>query len=317
MTQAPINAQNTCAAYPPYSGKDPLWDEFWPTELKDLPPSNYIQQEGVVSKVSDELISCCKWTTLTMMTVNTHIPLVEKICHAIHYLDGNRDPAAIRTLVTDYRERAGSAKCDLDRILRLAVSRGRLSIVKQLVKEHGANLNQSDNLGRTAIFYLAVEDDLDVAEYTIARTCQDSGERTLDHRDSSDRTVLWYATRWGAGNTVTLLLSRGVCPTLSAEPFGLIQDRDDILSTLSFSKLVQLEPDMPIIFCQAGPERSYCNTSSITEFQRSSNWWSERSVYYLGTQSPDSLLWLHFPSANVSWHVPTLNISVLHWYRET
>jgi hypothetical protein len=206
------------------------------------------------------------------------------------------DLVAFSELISKYRKHVGSAKPDIDRILRHAVIYGCVPIVMELGENHGANFHQQDILGRTAIFY-NLKDDPKTVEYVIDRTCQQAGTSALTHHDLRWNTAMWYAYVNNAEHTVALLLGQGVEPTVAwgkTDPWGC---RSRILFALSLWRLAQSQPTMKITCTSQYKKYKGCRQEhiSLKTFQRTltctppyDDWSDQRE-----------LTWIHSPVTNV------------------
>jgi hypothetical protein len=236
------------------------------------------------------------------------IPPVLRINDLITNLDdANPDSDTPDTLIADhlseYCDLVRPAHPDIDRILRFAIANKKLSVVQQLLDTFGGNVLQRDLLGRSAIFYLAVWDDFDLAKLIIDRAYHDSGLDSLNESDIFSKTALWYAVRWAAEDAVTLLLSRG------ADPYdckGIVdegEDRRRILRMLRLSKLAEAEPAMRLTVSRRIRKKDLenCDLCSLGELQRNLDCWSEDVRRSIRRKTREHhLTWVHCPSMNVS-----------------
>jgi hypothetical protein len=201
---------------------------------------------------------------------------------------------------------------DIDRILRFAIAIQNLSVVRQLINEHGANVLQKDSLHRTAIFYLAVGDeselssDFDVAKLVVDCTCGKAGVdalKELNEKDSESKTALWYAVWWAAEEVVTVLLSRGADPHTCNNVPDSSKDRRGVLHMLRVSRLVQLRPNTLLRverrIGKAGMmHRSYYDVRTL---QRNPEYWSGTIRQSIERKNWDRrVTWIESPSTNVS-----------------
>ena len=209
----------------------------------------------------------------------------------------------VKDLVQEYHNLSPSNSPDIGRLLRFAIANKNLPVVKHLLDEHGGDLCQLDVLGRSAIFYLAVCDNFDVAKFVIDQTCQSKGVTALEVVDDDSRTTLWYAVKWAADETVTLLLSRGADPYTCRRISDMDEDRRRLIRMLRLSRLVGFEPDMRLTVSRRVRKQksTYYHTCTINELQKNLDCWSEplRQGVQLGTRV-HHLTWISCPNTNVS-----------------
>jgi len=115
-----------------------------------------------------------------------------------------------------------TSSIDIDRILRSAIWRRQLFIVKNLVEERGAQVAQLDILGRSAIFY-AAKGPLAIFEYVFLHLSDDLDTRLklLNAQDSNGETPLHHtrpSTHHDSHTVISkFLLAEGADPSIKSK----------------------------------------------------------------------------------------------------
>ena len=125
----------------------------------------------------------------------------------------------MKTWIQRFRDQ--NVLVDKNRIIRCAISNGRNELVKYLVEEERASLQQEDKRGRSTIFYTVLTNNAAILKYIHDKMGTEIFLEEMSHQDSNKRTPWYYAvTNHLVANTEYLL-------TVGARP------NDDVVSLIN------------------------------------------------------------------------------------
>ena len=113
-------------------------------------------------------------------------------------------------------------KCSLDlaidfgRLVRCAVSNGKLRMCKHLVEYHGADLRSRDILGRSPIIYAFIRGSgsTEILDYFADEMSQKALQSELNHQDAFGRTALHYASYQENSDALHFCIKQGCDPSI-------------------------------------------------------------------------------------------------------
>ena len=105
---------------------------------------------------------------------------------------------------------------DIERLLRCAVSNGKLGMCMHLVEQHGADLRSRDTLGRSPITYAFIRCSESIAtlNYFSSKLSHNALQSELNQQDAFGRTALHYALYWENSVSVQFCIKRGSDPSI-------------------------------------------------------------------------------------------------------
>lgn len=112
---------------------------------------------------------------------------------------GSEHQGSLKQSEQSSRSDISQSSSGLSAALREAASKGQIQAVRAVL-EKGANVNTSDEMGRTALMFAAFDGHTDIVHLLLSKGAQ------VDLRDISGRTALMYSSSGPFPETVQLLL---------------------------------------------------------------------------------------------------------------
>ena len=205
----------------------------------------------------------------------------------------------LKTWIQKFRDQ--NVPVDINRIVRYAISADRNDLVKYLVEDEGASLQQKDKFGRSTVFYAAAMIRPDMLGYIHGEMCDEIFGEEMNHQDEHKRIPCYYAAMVSSLGSVEYCLAAGARPadddiweTKLADPHGLDKQIALLLTLYTRLKSYLKFPVYAESF-KSEKERDRA-LSTIDSFLSD----TEPLTKWQNISSERTLTWIHIPWTNVS-----------------
>ena len=209
------------------------------------------------------------------------------------YKKKNRE--SLRTWIQKLRDK--DIEVDINRVTRLATFAGRSSLVTYLVDEQGAQLEQRDKFGRSAVFYTAACGYTNKLKHFVGDA---TIRKEVIYRDSFNATPLYYAAMLHSIAGVEFCLSAGARPddnllarqsrtARDYDGYGHLYNENQIRLLFTLCVLLGSYGNLPVYLDE------YVAPNPFLPIHRLETDLAQLSI------ERDCGLWIHIPWTNVSW----------------